>query len=77
MKKCPFCLAELHEGALICPYCGSDLMVTVPMRVVVRQKAMEQARKKSSFVALILIVTSVILLIGSLAAILILLWYSY
>jgi hypothetical protein len=77
MKKCPSCLAELHEGALVCPYCGNDLMVTVPMRVVVRQPAMERARKKSSFIALIAIVSSITLLVVSLAVVLILLWFSY
>lgn len=77
MKKCPSCLAELHEAALVCPYCGDDLMVTVPMRVLERQKAREQAKKKSSVIALIMIVSTITLLVASLAAILILLWNSY
>jgi hypothetical protein len=77
MKKCPFCLAELHEGVMVCPYCGSDLMITIPMRVVTRQKAREQAKKKSSLIARIVIVSSITLFITSLAVILIFLWYSY
>jgi uncharacterized membrane protein YvbJ len=77
MKKCPSCLAEIHEAAMVCPYCGDDLMVTVPMRVVERQKAREQAKKKSSLLAVIMIVSSITFLIASLAAVLLLLWYSY
>ena len=45
VKNCPFCGAEIHEAAFVCSYCGSDLMVTVPLRVAVRPKIQEQAGK--------------------------------
>ena len=77
MKKCPYCLAEIHEATIICPHCNSDLMETVPIRVVSAQKIQEQARKRRSLVARIVIGFSIVVLISSLAVILILLWNSY
>ena len=77
MKKCPYCLAEIHEATIVCPYCNGDLMVTVPIRVVSRQNVREQAKKRSSMAARIIVGVSILFLITSFAVILILIWNFY
>lgn len=74
MKKCPYCLAEIHEATIVCPYCESDLMVTVPIRVVANQSSMEQARKKSRRRMLVITGFSIALLGTSFALIILFLW---
>lgn len=77
MKKCPYCLAELHDAAIVCSYCNSDVMVTVPMRVVVKQNTREQAQKKGRLIALIVVAVSIALIVTSIVVVFLLLWNSY
>ncbi len=74
MKKCPYCLAELHDAAVVCSYCNSDVMTTVPMRVVARQYDLEQARKRSKLVTIMIAGFSFTLLVMLIVAALIFLW---
>ena len=77
MKKCPYCLADNDEAAIVCPYCNGNLMVTVPIRVVSRQDVREKANKRSRLIARIIVGFCIMFLITSFAVILILLWNSY
>jgi hypothetical protein len=77
MKKCPYCLAELHDAALLCPYCNSDVMVTVPLRVVVKQNTLEQAKKRRGLITLIIVSFSITVLAMSIVVALMLLWNFY
>ena len=54
-KKCPYCLAEVHEAAIVCPYCNSDLGMTVPMKVIAKQNTWEQTTKRSRLVTRIIV----------------------
>lgn len=74
MKKCPYCLAEIHEATIICPYCESDLMVTVPFRVVVNQSDRERARKKNRLLVLVIAGFAIMFLGTSFAFVILLLW---
>jgi hypothetical protein len=77
MKKCPYCLAELHDAALVCSYCNSDVMKTIPMRVVAKQNVLEKARKKNRFIALSIVGFSIAVLIMTIGLVLSLLWNFY
>ena len=77
MKKCPYCLADNDEAAIVCPYCNGNLMVTVPIRVVSRQDVREKANKRSRLIARIIVGFSIVFILTSFAVILILLWNSY
>ena len=77
MKKCPYCLADIDDAAIVCSYCSGDLMVTVPIKVVARQNTREQANKRSRLIARIIVGFSIVLIITSFAVILIVLWNSY
>jgi hypothetical protein len=77
MKKCPYCLADIHEAVIVCSYCSGDLMVTVPIKVVARQNTREQANKRSRLIARIIVGLSIMLIITSFTVILIVLWNSY
>jgi hypothetical protein len=77
MKKCPYCLAELHDAALVCSYCNSDVMVTVPLRVVAKQNVLEKTRKKNRFIALGVVGFSITVLIMTIVIVLSLLWNFY
>ena len=74
MKKCPYCLAELHDTAVVCSYCNSDVAATVPMRVVVQQYDLEQARKRNKFVTFMIAGFSITLLVMLIVGALIFLW---
>ena len=77
MKKCPYCLVEIHEATIICPNCNSDLMKTVPIGVVVKQNAWEQIRKRNSFIARIIFGMVIAFLLTCAIGSVILLWNSY
>lgn len=61
----------------MCSYCNSDVMVTVPLRVVVRQNDLEKARKKNRFIALSVVGFSITVLIMTIGIVLSLLWNFY
>ncbi len=77
MKKCPYCLAEVHNAAIVCPDCNSNLVVTVPIGVVEEQDTLEHSRKRSSFIAYLLfgLVMAVFIPLGVVSYLL--LWNSY
>lgn len=74
MKKCPYCLAEIHEATIICPYCESDLMVTVPIRVVANQNNRERKRKQGRLIVIAIAGFSIAVLGSSFTIIILLLW---
>jgi len=55
MKACPYCSGEIHEAAIVCSYCGRDLMDTVPMQVALPPKAQEQAKKINSILSYVIV----------------------
>lgn len=77
MKKCPYCLADIHEATIICPHCTSDLMDTVPIRVVSRQAIEEKANRKKRFLALAIFGLFIVAVALSLLIFLNSLWNSF
>lgn len=77
MKKCPYCLAEVHEAAIVCPNCNSNLIVTVPFVVVEEQNALEQARKRNSFIARLIFGLVMAFFVACAIAAYLWLWNSY
>lgn len=77
MKKCPYCLSEIHEATIVCPNCNSDLMVTVPFRVVSKLDTREKANQRSRLVAGVILGFFMMLLVAALVTVLFLLWNSY
>ena len=55
MKACPYCSAEIHEAAIVCSYCGRDLMNTVPMHIALPPKVQEQAKKINSILSYLIV----------------------
>ena len=55
MKACPYCSAEIHEAAIVCSYCGRDLLNTVPMHVALSPKVQEQAKKINSILSYVIV----------------------
>jgi hypothetical protein len=55
MKACPYCSAEIHEAAIVCSYCGRDLLNTVPMNVALSPKVQEQAKKINSILSYVIV----------------------
>lgn len=77
MKKCPYCLAEVHEAAIVCPNCNSNLLITVPIVVVEEQDAMEEAKKRNSLIARIIFSLVMAFFIALAIGSFLLLWNSY
>jgi hypothetical protein len=77
MKKCPYCLAEIHEATIVCPFCDSDLMVTVPFRVVTNQNLREKAQKKNRVMLFVIVGFFITVVSTSFAVIILLLWNFY
>jgi hypothetical protein len=55
MKACPYCSAEINEAAIVCSYCGRDLMNTVPMHIALPPKVQEQAKKINSILSYVIV----------------------
>jgi hypothetical protein len=77
VKNCPFCGAEIHEAAFVCSYCGSDLMVTVPLRVAVRPKIQEQAGKISRVLSFLIVAFFIVFGLACTVAFYVLLYNSF
>ena len=77
MKKCPYCLVEVHEATIVCPNCKSNLIITVPIGVVDEQDASEQVKKRHSFIARLIFGMVIAFVITCTIGSMVLLWNSY
>ncbi|MEO8355030.1 MAG: zinc ribbon domain-containing protein [Chloroflexota bacterium] len=77
MKKCPYCPAEIQDAAIVCPYCGRDLMKTVPLHLVVEPNTWKQARRRRSVIKYIIPGLVFTFMIACLVVFFIVLWNSY
>ena len=77
MKKCPYCLAEVHEAAIVCPDCNRNLIVTVPIDVVEEQDTLEHVRKRNRLIAYITFGLVMAFFIALAIASFLWLWNSY
>jgi len=73
MKKCPYCPAEIQDAAIVCPYCGRDLIKTAPLD----QEATRRTQQKADYKSRIILIVVAGFIIALSVVLLILIWNSY